>query len=197
MRSGSAILGPILAGVCAALTALSDASAAQGPAAGVPDMSGRWRLDAALSDREPAAAAPSPAAGTAAKPEKADKPAKADPSGRDAAANREAAGQPAGELVVTQTETEVVVEEKGGATRRYYPNGRTYKADDGHADIKAQWRDRLLVFEKKSQQGWRLTESWQMAPDRSRLTLEMRLEGGGRPKTNVKRVYTRVVEPNN
>jgi hypothetical protein len=188
MHLRSTYLGAMLA---VAFVAPPRAAPAQSPAAGVPDLSGRWLLDSTLSDREPAAAAPSAAAGAARKPEKAGKP---DPSsgGGAAVANPEGTGQPAPELVVIQTEPEIVVEEKAGTTRRYYPNGRTYKADEGQAEIKSQWRDGRLVFEKKGRQGWRLTETWQVTPDRSRLTVEMHLEGGHRPKTNVKRVYRRV-----
>jgi hypothetical protein len=183
-------LGAILAGACVALVA-PPRTAAESPAPAVPDLSGRWRLDPALSVGEPAAAAPSTEAAAARKTEKADKP---DPPGVSgaAAASREGAGQPVAELVVTQTEVEVTVEEKPGTTLHFYPNGRTYKADEGQSDIRSQWRDGKLVFEKKSQQGWKLTQTWQVAPDRSRLTAELHVEGRGRPKANIKRVYQRV-----
>lgn len=209
MHLRSTCLGLILA--VAVFVALPG-SAAQSPAAGVPDLSGRWRLDSTLSDKEPPYT-PTPSANSAAQKEA--EAAKAGPPGTGGGRGGEGGGhargahpataptvdddprgarqdKPAAELVVTQTEPEIVVEEKPGTIRRYYPNGRTYKADEGQSEIKSQWRDGRLVFEKKGQQGWRLTETWQVAPDRSRLTIEMHLEGGHRPKTNVKRVYQRV-----
>jgi hypothetical protein len=88
----------------------------------------------------------------------------------------------------------IAVAEKAGGQREYYPNGRTYKADEGQSDVKSEWRAGRLVFEKKTRQGWHLAETWQVAPDRSRLTIETRIEGGGRPKGSVTRVYDRVVE---
>ena len=99
MHSRSALLGAILAGVCAALTALSYASVgAREPAAGVPDLSGRWRLDVALSDREPALrGARRRGRHRARSRTKADKPDKADPSGgatRPAQTGRPAVSQP-------------------------------------------------------------------------------------------------------
>jgi hypothetical protein len=103
-------------------------------------------------------------------------------------------GAPA-ELTIRQSETTVVVTEKPGATREYYPNGRTYKADEGQSDVRSQWRGGQLVYEKRSQRGWKVSESWQIAPDRSRLTVEVRASGGGQQKVAVKRVYDRVTEP--
>jgi len=96
------------------------------------------------------------------------------------------------ELTITQTELEIVVEEKPGQTRNLYPNGKTYKADEGASQIKTSWRDGALVVEKKNVRGWKLTETWQLSPDRSRLGVDLRLEGGSRPRMSLKRVYDRV-----
>ena len=178
----------------------------------MPDLSGRWRLDTAASDKEPPY---TPTAVRGPRGSEGRRGGEGRPSRRGRRRAEGAAAtpgpriprtapavdddprgarqdKPAAELTVTQTEPEIVVEEKPGTTRRFYPNGRTYKADEGQSEVKSQWRDGRLVFEKKGQQGWRLTETWQVAPDRSRLTVEMHLEGGDRPKTNVKRVYLRV-----
>ena len=94
-------------------------------------------------------------------------------------------------LTITQTEPEIVVAELSGATRSFYPDGRSYKADEGASDVKARWRDGTLVVEKKSVHGWKLTETWQLSSDRSRLEVSLRFEGGSRPRLSFKRVYDR------
>jgi hypothetical protein len=179
MKLRSACVGLVIAGAVPAWVAAGESAASV-------DLSGRWRLNLSLSSANAAAA---PSATTAPPQKKSDEPAgKAD--GKAEAAK----DVPVVELAITQTEAAIAVDEKPGAPRQYYPNGKTYKADDGQSDIRSQWRDGRLLFEKKTRQGWRLTETWEVAPDRNRLTVETRVEGGGRPKALVKRVYDRIVE---
>jgi hypothetical protein len=149
-----------------------------------PDFGGRWRLNETLSSAisSEVAAAPAPA--------KKDVPKDV----QKGEAKVEGEKKPT-ELVITQTEVEIKVTETPGGSRSYYPNGKTYNADEGQSSVKSSWRDGKLLFEKKNVQGWKLTETWQLAPDRSRLTIDQVFEGGHRPKTAIKRVYDRVVDP--
>ena len=149
------------------------ARAGERPRTGAVDLSGEWRLNKQLSDGgQPTA-----------------------PASSERQRDRDAPGpaaEPGATLTITQTELEVVVQEKPGQARSFYPNGKAYKADDGASDIRSQWKDGVLLVEKKNARGWKLTETWQLAPDGKRLSLDWRLEGGGRPRTAVRRVYDRV-----
>jgi hypothetical protein len=158
---------------------------AQDQGAAVPDVSGHWRLNATLSSAisSDVAAAPAPEAGRKDVPKDVQKGA--------APATPEGEKKPT-ELTITQSEAEIVVSETPGGHRSYYPNGKTYKADEGQSNVKSSWRDGKLVFEKRNVQGWRLTETWELSADRGRLTIDQRFEGGHRPKATVKRVYDRI-----
>jgi hypothetical protein len=168
------------AGVVVA-SGLAAAAWAQAASAAVPNVAGRWRLNETLSSAQAGAEAPAPG--------KRDTPKgveKAEPEKKP-----EAEQKPA-ELTITQTEVEVAVVETPGGSRSYYPNGKAYKADEGQSDVRSTWRDGKLLFEKRNQQGWRLTETWQLTPDGKRLTIDQVFEGGHRPKTVIKRVYDRI-----
>jgi hypothetical protein len=84
-----------------------------------------------------------------------------------------------------------VVEETPGQRRDLYPNGKTYRTDEGATQIRTSWKDGKLVVERKNVRGWRLVETWELAPDRSRLVIHLLLEGGAKPKLNLTRVYDR------
>jgi len=197
--AGGAALGP------------AGARADEKPNAPTADLAGRWRLNKELSDNEePQYSAPRSAGGGA--------NAGAQESGGGGGSHRGAAGggrgsmgrpsaapgvdddprgaqrpaQPAEDLTITQTEQAIAVEERPGRTRTFYPNGKTYKTDDGASEITSQWRDGALVVVKKNARGWKLAETWRLAPDRSRLTVDQRLEGGSRPRLSLERVYDRV-----
>jgi hypothetical protein len=177
--------------------------------AGAADLSGHWRLNKELSDKDQTKYIPKSVEGAAASEEAADGSGGGRRSGRggtrggtsrppipggaddDPRGAQRAAG-PAEEMTITQTEPEIVVEEKPGRPRAFYPNGKAYKADDGASDVKSTWSDGGLVVEKKNVRGWKLTETWRLAPDRKRLTVDLRLEGGSRPKVATRRVYDRV-----
>jgi hypothetical protein len=181
----------------------------QGPKAAA-DLSGHWRLNKELSDDEQAKARASVEVqfardssgsdsssdsereasgrggrgrrgGTGGAGSRPSLPADDVGDDEDPRGPRQTAG-PADALTITQTDPEIVVAELSGPTRRFYPDGRSYKADEGASDVKSRWRDGTLVVEKKSVHGWRLSEIWQLAPDRSRLQLSLRFEGGSRPR---------------
>jgi hypothetical protein len=188
------------------------ARAAERPGAGAVDLSGQWSFNKQLSDDQQSKLPTSgerrhdldssgPGAGDAADGEEPGRGGGGAHGGGKAAppvatvdddprGPRQAA-EPGATLTITQTQAEIVVQEGPGQPRSLYPNGRTYKADDGASDIRSQWKDGALVVEKKNTRGWRLTETWRLAPDGKRLTLDWRLEGGSRPRVSLRRVYDR------
>jgi hypothetical protein len=93
------------------------------------------------------------------------------------------------ELAITPTETEIVVLEKDGRMRTLHPDGKTYRAEGGSAEVKTRWDAGRLVVETKSARGPRLTETFEVAADRSRMTVILRLEGSPLPEVTVKRAY--------
>jgi hypothetical protein len=171
------------AGVVVA-SSLAVAAGAQPAPAAVPNVSGHWRLNETLSSALAGAEAPAPG-----KKETPKGVEKAEPEKK-----AEGEKKPA-ELAITQSEIAVTVVETPGGSRSYYPNGKAYKADEGQSDVRSTWRDGKLLFEKRNQQGWRLTETWQVAADGKRLTIDQVFEGGHRPKTVIKRVYDRIETP--
>ena len=99
--------------------------------------------------------------------------------------------EPAEELTIAQTEAELAVEEKFGATRRLHPDGKKYKTDNGASEIKSSWKEGKLVVETKSLRGGRVLETWERIPDGSRLIVNVKMEGGFGPGLTLKRVYDR------
>lgn len=184
-------------GLCSDVT---PAAADQAPAT-VPNFSGHWKLNKELSDKPPAA----PAEKNVAKLPAADK----DESQTGGRGGRKQASappppvtaatptpsEPIAELTVRQTDVEIAVEDKPGQVRSFYPNGKTYKTDEGASNMTSAWKNGALLFEKKNVRGWRLTELWQVTPDGKQIKVESRVEGGGYKKTVTKRVYDRVTEP--
>jgi hypothetical protein len=200
------------AGVALALPA--PRAEGQAKAAATVDLSGRWRLNKELSDDEQAkmrtvaearaepASAPSSApegegaqggrgargGGTGGRTGHSSPPPGVDEN--DPRGAKRTAGPPDA-MTVTQAESEILVEEAPGQTRDLYPNGRTYRTDEGATQIRTAWKDGKLVVERKNVRGWRLVETWDLAPDRSRVVIHLLLEGGSRPKVSLTRVYDR------
>jgi hypothetical protein len=190
----------------------------QAKAPGALDLSGRWRLNKELSDDEEAklraAAVSSSAERQPADPgSSGEAEAQGSEGGRggrgggtggrtahtsplqgvdenDPRGATRTAGRP-DTLTVTQVESEIVVEETPGRKRELYPNGKTYKTDEGVTQIRTLWSDGKLMVEEKNVRGWRLVETWDLAPDRSRLSIHLLLKGGSRPKLVLTRVYDR------
>ena len=99
--------------------------------------------------------------------------------------------EPSEELTIVQTEAELAVEEKFGATRRLHPDGKKYKTDNGASEIKSSWKEGKLVVETKSMRGGRVLETWERIPDGSRLIVNVKMEGGFGPGLTLKRIYDR------
>jgi hypothetical protein len=99
--------------------------------------------------------------------------------------------EPAEEIVVGQSESEITIEEVFGRQRRLHPDGKKYKTDNGNGEIRTYWRDGKLRVETRSARGGSVTETWERVPDGSRLILIVRLEGGPGGRLELKRIYDR------
>ena len=109
----------------------------------------------------------------------------------DARESMRAIFEPAEELAVAQTGTEVAIEEKFGRTRRLHPDGKKYKTDNGTSEIKASWKEGKLVVETKRDRGTGVTETWELVPDASRIIVNVKMQGGFGPSVTLKRIYDR------
>jgi hypothetical protein len=109
----------------------------------------------------------------------------------DARESMRAIFEPAEELAVTQTATEVSIDEKFGRTRRLHPDGKKYKTDNGTSEIKTSWKEGKLVVETRRDRGTGVTETWELVPDGSRIIVNVKMQGGFGPSVEVKRIYDR------
>lgn len=95
------------------------------------------------------------------------------------------------EMSITPTDAEVVIMEKDGRLRRIHADGKKYKAEGGNTETKARWDAGKLVVETKSAAGGKVDETYEVAPDKSKLTVTLRVEGSRMARLTVKRVYDR------
>jgi hypothetical protein len=102
--------------------------------------------------------------------------------------------EPAEELTITQTETEIAAEEKFGQTRHLHPDGKKYKTDNGASEIKTSWKEGKLFVETKRARGGSVIETWELVPDGSRVIVNVKMEGGFGPGITLKRIYDRAKE---
>ena len=93
------------------------------------------------------------------------------------------------EFTITPTASEVVILEKDGRLRTLHADGKKYKAEGGAAEVEAHWDGGQLVVDTKSDRGPRITETFDAAPDRTRLTVTLKVDGSRGPSVTVKRVY--------
>jgi hypothetical protein len=111
--------------------------------------------------------------------------------GQDPREAMKALFEPAEEITITQTPREIEVDETFGELRRFRPNGRTYKTDNGLSETKAEWKDGVLHVETKGGPGAKRVETWELSPDGRRLTVRVEVEGGRMPDLTLTRVYNR------
>ena len=109
----------------------------------------------------------------------------------DARESMHAIFEPAEEIAVTQTGTEVSIDEKYGRTRRLHPDGKKYKTENGTSEIKTSWKDGRLVVETRRDRGTGVTETWELVPDRSRIIVNVKMQGGFGPGVELRRIYDR------
>ncbi|HET9269256.1 MAG TPA: hypothetical protein VFO31_13875, partial [Vicinamibacterales bacterium] len=95
------------------------------------------------------------------------------------------------EIVVSQTPSEITIEEVFGRVRRVRPDGKKYNTDNGNSEIRSYWKDGKLRVETRGARGASVTETWERVPDGSRLMLMVRIEGGPGGKLELKRIYDR------
>ncbi|HSD66857.1 MAG TPA: hypothetical protein VLF95_09160 [Vicinamibacteria bacterium] len=114
--------------------------------------------------------------------------------GDDARESMRAILEPAEELEVTQAVAEIAIDEKFGRTRRLHPDGKRYKTDNGVSEVKTSWKEGKLLVETKSSRGGGVVETWELVPDRSRIILYVKMEGGLGPGVSLKRIYDRAKE---
>jgi hypothetical protein len=113
----------------------------------------------------------------------------------DARESMRAIFEPAEEIAVTQTATEVSVDEKYGRTRRLHPDGKKYKTENGASEIRTSWKEGKLVVETKRDRGTGVTETWELVPDASRIIVNVKMQGGFGPGVELKRIYDRATDP--
>ena len=99
--------------------------------------------------------------------------------------------EPAEELALTQAGPEIAIDEKFGRTRRLHPDGKKYKTDNGASEIKTSWKEGKLLVETKGARGGAVVETWELVPDRSRIIVNVKMEGGFGPSVVLKRIYDR------
>jgi hypothetical protein len=109
----------------------------------------------------------------------------------DARESMRAIFEPAEELTVTQTATEVSIDEKFGRTRRLHPDGKKYKTENGTSEIKTAWKEGKLVVETTRDRGTGVTETWELVPGGSRIIVNVKMQGGFGPSVELKRIYDR------
>lgn len=170
------------------------ASEAPGPAA-VPDFTGQWAFNKEASDdarqklRESLAERRGGGRGGGVSPAPGTPPASlGDDDMREAL---RPLFEPAERVTITQTPAEIVWQEEYASARTFRPNGRSYKTDNGTAELKVQWKDGRLVVEKKLARGGKLTETWELAADGARLVLSLKLDDGLRSPLKLQHVYDR------
>jgi hypothetical protein len=99
--------------------------------------------------------------------------------------------EPAEELAVSQTSTEIAIDEKFGRTRRLHPDGKKYKTDNGASEVKSAWKEGKLVVETRRDRGTGVVETWELVPDASRIIVSVKMQGGFGPSVTLKRIYDR------
>ena len=93
------------------------------------------------------------------------------------------------ELAITPREAEIVILEKDGRLRTLHPDSKAYKTEGGRAEQKTLWEGGKLIVDTKNAMGPRITETFGVTSDRTRMTMTVRLDGAAGPTLTFKRVY--------
>jgi len=113
------------------------------------------------------------------------------PGGGDATESMRAVFEAPVEMSITPTEAEIVILEKDGRLRMLHADGKKYKIEGGNAETKTRWEAGKLVVETSNPMGGRVDETFEVAPDRSKLTVTVRVEGSRMSGLTLKRIYDR------
>jgi hypothetical protein len=112
----------------------------------------------------------------------------------DARMSIQAIFEPAEELVVARSGNEISIADKFGRARRLHPDGKKYKTENGASEIKTSWKQEKLSVETKGARGGGVAETWELVPDRSRIIVMVKMQGGFGPSVTLKRIYDRAKE---
>lgn len=94
------------------------------------------------------------------------------------------------ELTITHTAREIAVLEKDGRLRALHPDGEKYEDSSG-AEVKTSWDKDRLVVQTSRKRGPSVTETWRMDGEPAQLVVELRFQPPNGKDVTVKRVYDR------
>jgi hypothetical protein len=165
------------------------AAAQESPAPELTAFSGTWTLNRELSDDDAEKMRESAERGG---PGRFGPGAGGPPPGLgDAPEGIRAIFEPAEELVIGVRAGELEIEESFVRTRRLRPNGKTYKAENGLAEVEARWEEGALRVKTKHGRGGKVEETWTLFQDRNRIQIDLELDMGPGPDLELRRVYDR------
>jgi hypothetical protein len=97
---------------------------------------------------------------------------------------------PSDHLVITQTESMVVLTAADGRTTRLSPDGKKIKDENTKIERKTKWDGDKLVSEINGLGRGKMTQTFAVDPERKQLRLTVVMEGGrsGQPRT-ITQVY--------
>src|SRR6185436_16082405 len=86
-------------------------------------------------------------------------------------------------LVITQTESMIVLTSQDGRTTRLSPDGKKIKDDNTKIERKTKWDGAKLVSEINGAGPGKITQTFNVDPESHQLRIVVQMEGGGRPAT--------------
>jgi hypothetical protein len=97
---------------------------------------------------------------------------------------------PSDHLIITQTESMVVVTGADGRTTRLSPDGKKIKDDNTKIERKTKWDGAKLVSDVSGLGPGKLTQTFAVDPERKQLRITVVMDGGrsGQPRT-ITQVY--------
>ena len=98
---------------------------------------------------------------------------------------------PSDHLIITQTETMIVVTGADGRTMRLSPDGRKIKDENTKVERKTKWDGGKLVSEINGLGPGKMTQSFAVDPDAKQLRITLVMEGG---RSNQPRTITHVYD---
>ncbi|PYQ73334.1 MAG: hypothetical protein DMG04_14250 [Acidobacteria bacterium] len=85
---------------------------------------------------------------------------------------------PPNHLVVTQTDSMVVMTGPDGRTTRLSPDGKKVKDENTGIERRTRWDAGKLVSEISGAGGMKLTETYALVPETHQLRISVQIEGG-------------------
>lgn len=97
--------------------------------------------------------------------------------------------EPPETLTIKQEDGAFLIGDDSGQIRRFYPDGRTAKTDNGEGQVKTRWRGDDLITETIPAHGPQLRETFALSPDGRRLFVTAHFEPPWGGAVDVRRVY--------